>query len=201
MPARIDAEERRHIVIEAAFRMIVAEGLEGLTLRKVAVEAELNIGSVRHFFNGHEDLLAAAAQEAGNRMGRRLAQHPVEQLRGLTGEEALNALQNFLEQVLPLDEPRKEEAIVVLEFIRASRTQPVFASSAAQMASDLHDVITDALACLGVPGPSAVARQISALIGGLTLDTVTPHGALTVNQLRSTLRGALGNLLVIDADR
>ena len=57
------------------------------------------------------------------------------------------------------------EAIVVLEFIRASRTQPVFAPSAAQMASDLHDVITDALACLGVPSPSAVAQQVSALIG------------------------------------
>ena len=56
MPARIDAEERRHIVIEAAFRMIVAEGLEGLTLRKVAVEADLNIGSVRHFFDGRDDL-------------------------------------------------------------------------------------------------------------------------------------------------
>lgn len=99
--------------------------------RKVAAEADLNIGSVRHFFGGHEDLLAAAAQEAGDRMGRRLEHHPVEQLRGLTGEKALNALQDLLEQVLPVDEPRKVEAIVVLEFIRASRTQAVFASSAA----------------------------------------------------------------------
>lgn len=198
MPARIDAEERRHIVIEAAFRMIVAEGLEGLTLRKVAVEADLNIGSVRHFFDGRDDLLAAAAQEAGDRMGRRLAHHPVEQLRGLTGEKALNALQDLLEQVLPVDGPRKIEAIVVLELIRASRTQPVFASSAAQMASDLHDVITDALACLDVPNPSAVARQVSALIGGLTLDTVTPRGALTVNQVRSTLRSVLSALLAIE---
>lgn len=49
MPARIDAEERRQYVIDAAFRLIVAEGLEGLTLRKVAAEANLNIGSVRHF--------------------------------------------------------------------------------------------------------------------------------------------------------
>lgn len=53
----------------------------------------------------------------------------------------------------------------MLEFIRVSRTQPVFASSAAQMASDLHDVITDALACLEVGNPSEMARQVSALIG------------------------------------
>ena len=56
------------------------------------------------------------------------------------------------------------EAIVVLEFIRASRTQSVFASSATQMAGDLHDVITDALACIEVANPSAVARQVSVLI-------------------------------------
>lgn len=195
MPARIDAEERRRYVIEAAFRLIVAEGLEGLTLRKVAAEADLNIGSVRHFFDGREGLLAAAAQEAGNRMGQRLTHHPVEQLRGLKGEEALVALQDLLEQVLPVDEPRSVEAIVVLELIRASRTQTVFASSAAQMASDLHDIIAAALACLEVPNPSAAARQVSALVGGLTLDTVTPHGSLTVYQLRSTLRDALSNLL------
>lgn len=195
MPARINAEERRHEVIEAAFRLIVAEGLEGLTLRKVAAEANLNIGSVRHFFDGHEDLLEAAAQEAGNRMGRRLMHHPVEQLRGLRGKEAVNALQELLEQVLPVDGPRTVEAIIVIEFIRASRTQTIFASSAAQMASDLHNIIADALACLEVPNPSAAARQVSALVGGLTLDTVTPHGSLTVNQLRSTLRNALSNLL------
>lgn len=195
MPARIDAEERRQYVIDAAFRLIVAEGLEGLTLRKVAAEADLNIGSVRHFFDGHEDLLTAAAHEAGNRMGQRLMHHPVEQLRGLDGEEALTALQDLLEQVLPVDEARRMEAIIVLELIRASRTQTVFASSAAQMASDLHDIIAAALACLEVPNPSAAARQVSALVGGLTLDTVTPHGALTVYQLRSTLRDALRNLL------
>lgn len=199
MPTRIDAKERRQHVISAAFRLIVAEGIEGLTLRKVASEAELNIGSVRHFFNGHEDLLAAAAQEAGNRMGQRLVHHPVEELRGLQGETALDALQALLEQVLPIDNQRRIEAIVVLELIRASRTQAVFASTSAQMASDLHDVIAAALACLEVPNPSAAARQVAALIGGLTLDTVTPHGALTVHQLRVTLRSGLKNLL--DAER
>ena len=198
MPARIDAEERRQHVIESAFRLIEAEGIEGLTLRKVADAANLNIGSVRHFFNGAEDLLTAAAQEAGNRMEQRLMHHPVEQLRGLTGESALTALQHLLEQVLPVDKDRRSESIVVLELIRASRTQTVFASPAAQMGSDLHDIIAAALACLEVPNPSAAARQISALIGGLTLDTVTPHGALTVYQLRSTLRDALRNLLKVE---
>ncbi|PMC66261.1 hypothetical protein CJ202_07020 [Corynebacterium parakroppenstedtii] len=82
-----------------------------------------------------------------------------ERRRGLPREESSRVLVWYERKVAV-------EAIVVLELIRASRTQPVFASSAAQMASDLHDVITGALACLEVLSPSAVARQVSALIGG-----------------------------------
>ncbi|WP_198587525.1 TetR/AcrR family transcriptional regulator, partial [Brevibacterium epidermidis] len=73
MPARIDPEERRQQVIEAAFRLVIVDGIEGVSLRKVADESGLNIGSVRHYFDGHHDLLTAAAEEAGDRMGRRLA--------------------------------------------------------------------------------------------------------------------------------
>lgn len=57
MPARIDPQERRQEVIRAAFRLVVAEGIEGVSLRKVADESGLNVGSVRHYFDGHHDLL------------------------------------------------------------------------------------------------------------------------------------------------
>jgi AcrR family transcriptional regulator len=195
MPARIDQEKRRQHVIEAAFRLVVAEGIEGLSLRKVAAEAELNIGSVRHYFNGHEDLLAAAAQEAGDRMGRRLARHPVAALHGLTGEAAVDALQALIEEVLPVDAKRRDESAVVVEFILASRTRPVFAPAAQRMAADLRQVVIDALAALGLPDREATAAQLTALIGGLTIDTVTPHGSLDVEQVRATLRAHLRTLL------
>lgn len=195
MPARIDADERRHHVVEAAFRLVVAEGIDGLSLRKVAVEAGLNIGSVRHYFNGHEDLLSAAAERAGDRMGDRLAPHPPEALRGLSDEQALDALQTVVEAVLPVDEDRRSEAIVLLEFILASRTRPVFRPLAERMAADLHDVMVAALDALDVADASTKAAQLTALIGGLTIDTVTPHGSMTVEQLRATLRAQLRLLL------
>ncbi|RCV48979.1 TetR/AcrR family transcriptional regulator [Marinitenerispora sediminis] len=200
MPARIDPEQRRGHVVEAAFRLVVAEGIDGLSLRKVAAESGLNIGSVRHYFDGHEDLLAAAAEEAGDRMGRRLARRPVEGLRGLTGAAALDALQALVEEVLPVDDERRAESIVVLELILAARTRPVFRPISERMAADLGQVVLDALAALGVRDPEAGAAQITALIGGLTLDTVTPHGSLSVEQLRATLRAHLGTLLSRDRE-
>lgn len=191
MPARIDPDQRRQQVVEAAFRLVVEGGLEGLSLRKVAVESGLNVGSVRHYFDGSQDLLVAAAEEAGERMGRRLARHPVEGLRGLTGETAIDAMRELVEELLPVDEERRDEAIVVLELILASRTRPVLETVAARMGRDLTAVLTGAFDALGVPDPGSRAAGLSALVGGLTIDAVTPHGALGVDQLRATLDSEL----------
>ncbi|WP_107658919.1 TetR/AcrR family transcriptional regulator [Nocardia suismassiliense] len=195
MPARIDAEQRRRHVVEAAFRLVVAEGLDGLSLRKVAVESGLNIGSVRHYFDDHQDLLAAAATEVGDRMAQRLSRHPIAALRGLTGRRAVDALQSLLEELLPIDEERRTESIVLLEFIVAARTKPVFRPVTEQMAADLRQVVTDALRTLAVPEPREQAELLTAIMEGLSLDAVTPHGSLTVERLRKTLRAHLRSLL------
>lgn len=188
MPARIDADFRRKEAVEAALRLVVAEGIDGLSLRKVADESGLNIGSVRHYFDGHHDLLAAAAQEAGDRMGHRLAKYPVEHLRGLRGSNAIDALQALIEEVLPVDEQRREESIVVAEFVMASRTRPVFHAMSERMGTDLAEVISEALVMLGAQDPDTGTARLVAVIGGLTLDAVTPHGALTPERIRQVLR-------------
>ncbi len=193
--ARIDPRERRRDIVRAAFRLVVAEGVAGMSLRKVAAESGLNIGSVRHYFRGHDELLIAAAEEAGDRMGRRLAGHPVEALRGLAGDAARDALQELVEAVLPMDEERRLEAIVVTELIVASRTRPVFAPSAERMGVDLRQVIAAALEALGVPDPAGRAAGLTAVIGGLTLDALTPHGRLAPERLRAILRQHLRLIL------
>ncbi|MEV0247029.1 TetR family transcriptional regulator C-terminal domain-containing protein [Nocardia sp. NPDC050712] len=195
MPARIDAEQRRGDVVAAAFRLLVAEGFSGLSLRKVAVEAGLNIGSVRHYFDDHRDLLVAAATEVGDRMGRRLTRHPTAALRGLTGEPALDALQALVEELLPLDEDRRVESIVLLEFILAARVQPIFGPITEQMAADMRAVLAEALRVLTVPDPVERAEQLAAVIGGLAIDAVTPHGSLDRERVRTTLRAHLHSLL------
>lgn len=195
MPARIDPEQRRQQVIEAAFRLVIADGIEGVSLRKVADESGLNIGSVRHYFDGHHDLLTAAAEEAGERMGRRLAEHPADGLRGLRGDAALDALQALVETVMPIDDARRAEAIIVIELVIASRTRPVFRAISERMGSDLSAVMRDALEALGLPDPGLAAAQLVAVVGGLTMDAVTPHGDLGVDRLREVLRAHLRLLL------
>lgn len=199
MPARIEPEQRRRQVIEAAFRLVIADGIESVSLRKVAEESGLNIGSVRHYFDGHHDLLAAAAEEAGDRMGHRLAEHPVDAIRGLRGDAAVDALQALVETVMPVDDARRAETIIVLEFIVASRTRPVFRAMSERMGTDLTNVMCEALDALGLPDPDLAAAQLVAVIGGLTMDAVTPHGGLSVDRVKEVLRAHL-RLLLTTAD-
>lgn len=195
IPAQIDLRQRRQQVIEAAFRLVVKNGIDGLSLRKVADESGLNIGSVRHYFNGYRELLSAVAQEAGDRMARRLAQYPVTKLRGLHGEAAVDALQLVVEAVLPIDQERLAEAIIIVEFIMASRTKPVFRPTIERMGSDLTAVLSEALEELAVPDATFAATQLAAMVGGLTLDTVTAHGDLNAETLKTVLRSYLRQLL------
>lgn len=195
MVGRVPTAERRRQIVEAAFRLVVAEGLDGMSLRKISDESGMNIGSVRHYFDGHLDLLAAAAEEAADRMDRRLSEHPIDGLRGLRGAEALDALQGLVETVLPLDDARRDEAVVVLELIMASRTRPVFRAMSERMARDLSAVLHDALDALGVPDATIATAQLTAMIGGLTVDAVTPHGALAPDRVRTVLRAHLLLLL------
>ncbi|MFI5804963.1 TetR/AcrR family transcriptional regulator [Streptomyces sp. NPDC051561] len=195
MPARIDLEQRRKDVIEAAFRLLVAEGLSGISLRKVAAESGLNIGSVRHYFDDHRSLLVAAVTSVGTRMGERLTRFETGTLAGLTGESAVGALQERLEELLPVDEERRTEAIVLTEFIVAARVHPDFRPVTEQMAVDLRQVVTESLRVLEVREPAEEAERLVALLGGLVLDSVTPHGSLGVERLRTTLRAHLRAVL------
>ncbi|QBJ94628.1 TetR family transcriptional regulator [Rhodococcus sp. ABRD24] len=185
MPVQVDADERRRHIAEAALRLVVAEGMAAVTFRKVAAEAALNVGSVRHYFADHESLVVAAVTEAGDRMGQRLARHPAPAGQGR--EAAKRHLLVVLEELVPLDDERHREAVVLLEVITASRINRAFEPVTRQMASDLHVVLTEALAEVGVSAPAREAVRLAALISGLSLDAVTPHGGVD----RSTIRAVL----------
>ncbi|MGA6205917.1 TetR/AcrR family transcriptional regulator [Nocardia testacea] len=176
MPVRVDAEARRRHIVDAALRLIVRGGITAATFRKVAVEADLNVGSVRHYFADHESLVVAVATEVGDRMGQRLTHHRAP---GNGDREAARGhLLAVLAELVPLDEERHREAVVLLEIVAASRLDPAFAPAVRQMAADLRQVLTDAVAATGTADPASVAAHLAALVSGLSLDAVTPHGSV-----------------------
>ncbi|TDP89304.1 TetR family transcriptional regulator [Leucobacter luti] len=176
MATRVNADVQRARILDAALRRIAHGGIAELSLRKVAGESGINVGSVRHYFDGADALLTAAAAEAAKRIEARIDGSTIERLHGLRGEAAVEALLVLIEELLPGDEQRRTETIAVLELVVASRTRAPFAAAAAQMGRDLRDTLAVALHALGAADPTGDARFLASLIAGLTLDAITPHG-------------------------
>ena len=72
MPKIVDHEARRKELAEAAWRVIRREGLEGASVRNVAKEAGMSLGSLRHYFATQSELLAFSMRMVGERVKERI---------------------------------------------------------------------------------------------------------------------------------
>ncbi|MDT8862115.1 TetR family transcriptional regulator C-terminal domain-containing protein [Alkalihalobacillus sp. MEB130] len=72
MPKIVDHAERKEQIVEATFRIIHYYGFEKTTLREIAKEAELSLGSVQHFFPKQKDIYLYAMDVMYQRFGERM---------------------------------------------------------------------------------------------------------------------------------
>lgn len=118
MPKIVDHTARRRELIEASWEVIAAEGLEGLTMRKVAEAAGCTTGRITHYFADREALILAALRTSNDATSTRV----LEALKSdLTGEDKLR---QAAEQTLPLDPERLLEWKVWIAFWSAAMTDP-----------------------------------------------------------------------------
>lgn len=122
MPRVVDTTERRARVASAARSVIAHEGLDGMTIRKVAAEAGSSTTVVTHYFRDKDALIAAAVQDAYAAVESRMA----ELSRGFqsTSTSVIDRLRVMLLEALPLDGVRREEARVWMAFWAAASARP-----------------------------------------------------------------------------
>lgn len=166
MPKQVDREARRREVVDALFRVVVRDGLQRASLRTVADEAGLNIGSVRHYFAGQEELMRFAMRSMVDRVGDRLQRRIDElgDLDGLSGPEIRRCARELLSELLPLDDSRRAEVTVLVDFSTAARTHPGIDDLARETATGTRTLVRRILTRLDTAG---------GLRAGLTLDTET----------------------------
>lgn len=76
MPSRIDREGRKAELAEAAWRVILRSGVSAVSVRTVAEEAGLAVGSLRHVFPTRTELLMFSAKLMMERVLNRITQLP-----------------------------------------------------------------------------------------------------------------------------
>ena len=73
MPKVVDHEERRSQIAEAVWRIATTRGLQGVTFREVAAEAQVSVSLVQHYFGTKAGLVIWSLNQNTARMSARIA--------------------------------------------------------------------------------------------------------------------------------
>jgi len=209
VPKFVDAVIRRQEIVDAVFRIIATDGLERASLREVADEAQLAVGSVRHYFASSDELLTHAFAVVVDRIVGRLtdADSRLGDTPPGSGEQHAAVLA-LLGEFLPLDEERAVDACVWMAFKNAARTRPFLAAEADRshraVAAVVGGLILGLAEAEGVDADHAAgldqqvlvteAELLLAVLDGLTMHALLQPEWMTAVMCRDVLEAHLEGL-------
>lgn len=117
MPKVVDHEQRRQELVEAAWRVIARVGIDGVTIREIANESGYSTGTLAHYFADKDDILRVALERADDNIRQRLDAMP-------TDLDPVEALYRILSEALPLDEDRRFELTLDVNFWARALNRP-----------------------------------------------------------------------------
>lgn len=181
-------------------RIIAVDGLERASLREVADEAGLAVGSVRHYFAGSEELLNYTFGTVVDRMiGRLQAGMPAVRSTGSGSMEQREAVLTLLGAILPLDGQRAAEACAWLVFRNAARIRPFLAAEADRSHREVAAVVGQVVVELlpdDEPQERLVveAERLLATLDGLCMHALLQPEWMTAGMCRDVLDRHLDGL-------
>ena len=107
MPKIIDHDQRRDEIALAACRAVGRWGFDGLTVARIAREADCTTGMIAHYFDTKQDIILAALNLISERINRRLSERLA---------ETDSDLADILTEALPIDPQRMMESTVWIGF-------------------------------------------------------------------------------------
>ncbi|MFB9904050.1 TetR/AcrR family transcriptional regulator [Allokutzneria oryzae] len=140
MPKQVDHEQRRRHIAEAVLRITSRDGLEAVSLRDVAREAGVSMGSVQHYFKTKDDMLVFAlervVESARERIRARLEPLlPPSSIRGL--------FRAIMVAGLPMDPESIEEARIIIAFDSRSHVSPRLAEITQRIYTEALESLTE----------------------------------------------------------
>lgn len=196
MPKQVDREQRRRHLGEAVLRLIATGGLEAASLRNVAAEAGVSMGTVQHYFTSKQEMLAFAQHYNYERATVRI---PALIARVPEPRTTRALFRVLLIDLLGLDGESREGARLGAA-MRAYAVIDEHAAATARIAYDgvnafLATQLRTAQAGGELPGhldPDLAARHLYAVIEGLSGPTLI--GAYTPDQAIAVLDHHLDQL-------
>ncbi|SDC51312.1 transcriptional regulator, TetR family [Paenibacillus sp. UNCCL117] len=173
MPKIVNHSLRREQLAEAAWRVIHRQGIEGVTVRCVAEEAGVSLGSLRHHFTTQSELLAYSMRLVSERIHQRLGQLPS------TGDPRAD-FERMLGELVPLDDDTRSECEIWLGFIQKASTSPELRPLSMEVHEQLYSAIRRCLRLIAEAGDAGAKMDIEleALRAHALIDGLVVHGIL-----------------------
>jgi len=185
MPRQINHDQRRTVIAEAVGRLVVAGGLEAVSMRQVAAAAGISLGQVQHYFATKDELLRYALGAASGRTYDRYIERATHASVSEEDVEPRQLVHTMLVERLPLDDDddgARVDAHIGFAFLARAMSEPELAKALRKR----HESDEYALAELLRRGqregsvrldldPMRAARTLLAVVDGLTAHVLVGH--------------------------
>jgi AcrR family transcriptional regulator len=163
VPKQVDHDQRRAQIAEALHRLTTRAGLEGVSLRQVAAEAGMSMGSVQHYFKTKDEMLLFALEHRHRLRSARIT----EKVLAEGPPTPRSILRTCLVEILPRDSASEGDFLIgVAYFIRAvadPAMAKVFGEGMPELLEFFADQVRQAQAAGDVPASADPAAEAAVL--------------------------------------
>ena len=188
MPKQVDHDERRRQIGDAVCRVIAARGLDAVSLRHVAAEADVSMGRVQHYFATKDELLMFAFELISERVAARLG--------AVRSDDPAAYLRSILLELLPVSPAALAEAPVLAAFLAQAVVEPRLGEPLRHGNGEMVAWLAGMISAVRPGGdPERDAMALLAFVDGLMLQVLI--GQVSVEVAEQLVDHQLGRVLAM----
>lgn len=194
MPRIVNHEKKRKSIAEAAWNIIKKEGIENASIRRVAIEAGMSAGALRHYFSTKDEMLLFIMDyylEEGKKRSQSKS----------WSDNPLQAVAEVLLELVPIDEEKKIETSVWLILALQSLTSDTLKEKKDEMTNGMYELANSMIEILvlqGILSDSTNVKleksRLAALIDGLSIHALLRPDVYTPEKVKEVIRYHLETL-------
>ncbi|REJ13373.1 MAG: TetR family transcriptional regulator [Bacillaceae bacterium] len=194
MPKIVDHDEKRKQIAEAAWNIIRKEGVEKASIRRVAAEAGISSGALRHYFSTQDEMLLFIMNyylEEGKKrsQNKEWSENPVQ------------AVEEVLLELVPIDEEKKIETSVWWILALRSLTSDTIKDKKDEMTDGTYELANSMIEILALKGVLSDSMNVeleksrlTALIEGLSIHALLRPDVYSPEKVKEVIRYHLETL-------
>lgn len=190
----VNHKKKRKSIAEAAWSIIKKEGIEKASIRRVAIEAGMSAGALRHYFSTKDEMLLFIMDyylEEGKKRSQSKS----------WSDNPLQAVAEVLLELIPIDEEKKIETSVWWILALQSLTSDTLKEKKDEMTNGMYELASsmiEILALQGILSDSTNVKleksRLAALIDGLSIHALLRPDVYSPEKVKEVIRYHLETL-------